>query len=90
MSKAKSGGGINSNKVVHSRGVAAGTKAKGMAPCGTIGLQRVVTTAYKHPAVSNPISGTQGNAAATAAGQGPGAGRTVAPTGSQGRHGGKE
>jgi hypothetical protein len=49
MSKAKSGGGINSNKVVRSRGVVPGTKAKGIAPSGTIGLQRITTTAYKHP-----------------------------------------
>ncbi len=83
MTKARSGGGINSNKVVQSRGVVPGKPAKGVVPQGTIGLQRVTTTGYKEPTVPSPKSVALGNETAKAAGQGPGAGRTVSKAGSQ-------
>lgn len=90
MSKAKSGGGITSNKVVQSRGVVPGRAAKGINPqsAARIGIQTITSTGV--PKVPGPISGPLGNELAKSGGQGPGAGRTVMPTGSQGRHGSKE
>jgi hypothetical protein len=75
MSKATSGGGINSYKV-KSVGVKTGSKAKGIAPecAASIGIQRVTTRGYKEPALN-------------VGGGGPGAGRTVSKAGSQGTHG---
>jgi len=84
------GGGPSMNKNV-SVGIRTGKPAKGVAPCGTIGLQRVTTTGRREPRVPNPISVPLGNELTKNVGKGgPGAGRTVMSTGSQGRHGAKE
>lgn len=86
MSRAKSGGGITSNKVVQTRGVVPGKAAKGVSPqsAARIGIQTITTTGPM--AVPSPKSVALGNQTALAAGQGPGAGRSVAKPGSQGRH----
>lgn len=77
------GGGPGMNKNV-SVGVRVGKPAKGVAPCGTIGLQRVTTSSYREPKVGQPISVPLGNELSTNVGKGgPGAGRSVHPTGSQ-------
>ena len=84
MTKAKSGGGINSNKVVQSRGVVPGANAKGVSPqaAARIGMQVVTTTGPL--AVGGPISKPLGNELAKNVGAGgAGAGRTVHPTGTQ-------
>jgi len=60
MSRAKSGGGINSNKV-RQVGVKTGKPAQGHVPCGTIGLARITTTGYREPKVGQPISVELGN-----------------------------
>jgi hypothetical protein len=89
MSKATSGGGINSYKV-KSVGVKTGSKAKGIAPecAASIGIQRVTTRGYKEPVMPGPISVPLGNEVAlNVGGGGPGAGRTVSKAGSQGTHG---
>jgi hypothetical protein len=85
--RAKTGGGAQMNKNV-SVGVKTGKPARGIAPCGTIGLARVTTVGYREPTVPAPKSVPLGNVTAQAAGQGPGAGRTIRPSGGQGRHGG--
>ena len=83
MAKSRSGGGITSNKLVNV-GVRTGKPAKGVSPAGaaSIGIQRITTTRYADM-VGNPKSVQLGNANAIAAGQGPGAGRTVLRAGSQ-------
>lgn len=84
MTKVKSGGGITSNKVVQSRGVASGAKAKGVSPqaASRIGMQVVTSTGVAK--VPGPISKPLGNELAKNVGAGgPGAGRTVHPSGSQ-------
>lgn len=83
MTLAKSGGGITSNKVVQSRGVVPGAKAKGVSPqaASRIGMQVVTSTGVaKVPA---PKATPLGNQTALQAGVGPGAGRTVSKAGSQ-------
>jgi hypothetical protein len=88
--RAKNGGGVGMNKNV-AVGIKTGKPAKGVSPAAaaSIGLQRITTTSYRD-GVPNPKSVPLGNATAKAAGQGPGAGRTVLPSGGQGRHGGGE
>ena len=84
MTKAKSGGGITSNKVVQSRGVVPGKAAKGVSPqsAARIGMQVITTTGPK--SVGGPISKPLGNELAKNVGAGgPGAGRTVMRAGSQ-------
>ncbi|WP_298870924.1 hypothetical protein [uncultured Bradyrhizobium sp.] len=84
MSKAKSGGGITSNKVVQSRGVKTGANAKGISPqsVARIGMQVVTGTGIAK--VPGPISKPLGNELAKNVGKGgPGVGRTVHTTGSQ-------
>jgi hypothetical protein len=84
MTKAKSGGGINSNKVVQSRGVVTGTNAKGVSPqsAARIGMQVISSTGVAK--VPGPISKPLGNELAKNVGAGgPGAGRTVMRAGSQ-------
>lgn len=86
MAKAKSGGGITSNKVVQSRGVVSGAKAKGVSPqaASRIGIRTVATTGVAK--VPGPIAKPLGNELAKNVGKGgPGAGRTVHPSGSQSR-----
>jgi len=84
MSKAKSGGGITSNKVAHSRGVVTGTNAKGVSPqaAARIGMQVITSTGVAK--VPGPISKPLGNELAKNVGAGgPGAGRTIYSTGTQ-------
>lgn len=70
---------------VKSVGVRTGAPGKGVSAgeAGCIGIQRVTTTGYKEASVGNPRATQLGNANALAAGQGPGAGRTVMKAGSQ-------
>ncbi len=80
MSKPKSGGGANSNKVAHSRGVATGAPTQRLTPkaAPSVGAARITSS-------TPPL----GNELATQVGKGgPGADRTVHATGSQGQHGG--
>jgi hypothetical protein len=83
MTKAKSGGGITSNKV-RNVGVQTGKAAKGVSPqaASRIGMQVVTSTGVAK--VPGPISKPLGNELAKNVGKGgPGAGRTVHPSGSQ-------
>lgn len=79
MAKAKSGGGISSNKVVHSRGVVPGGPAQRLTPkaAPSVGAARVTTST---PPLGNALAKNVGKG-------GPGADRTVHSTGSQGQHG---
>ena len=90
MAKARSGGGIRMNKNV-SVGLKTGKDAKGIAPSaaasfGILGAFRITSTG-----VGSPISKPLGNELARNVGKGgPGTGRDIHPTGSQGHHGTKE
>ena len=89
MSKAKSGGGIRSNKVV-SVGIKTGKPGRGVRPgdAAMIGIQRITTTGPSAPQGSaKAISVPLGNEL-TKGTTGPGGGRTIHGCGSQGRHGG--
>ncbi|WP_166299579.1 hypothetical protein [Bradyrhizobium sp. 2S1] len=69
-------------------GIKAGKPAQGVSPqaASRIGIQTITTTGL--PKVPGPISQPLGNELAKNVGVGgPGTGRTVMPTGSQGRHG---
>ena len=84
MSKAKSGGGINSNKVVQSRGVVPGKPAKGVSPQSAVRIGMQVITTSGVAKVGGPISKPLGNELAKNVGAGgPGARRTVMRAGSQ-------
>jgi hypothetical protein len=98
--KAKSGGGIRSSKVVQVReGTRVATSARGVNPSGVSGLGKMrgnsVTERGPLPFKKEPLYGGQGpiavplgNTLTTNVGKGgPGAGRTVHRSGSQGMHG---
>lgn len=86
-------GGDASNKL-REVGVKTGKAARGirLGDAAMIGIQRITTTGPGVPQGSHKtISIPLGNAKALdVGGGGVGVGRTVMPTGSQGRHGGKE
>jgi hypothetical protein len=97
MAKVKSGGGITSNKKV-SVGVRGGAAREGVNPRWTAQQGqsqgnhatdgRVLGRAIEPMRAPAPASSTLGNTKAQDVGKGgPGAGRTVHATGSQGQHG---
>jgi hypothetical protein len=98
-SKSKAGGGIASNKLVHpavrtgagARGInpgAAGQIGSALATHVGVGGGREVRGAVEPAGAPKPYSTQFGNAVALNVGRGgPGAGRTVHSSGSQGQHG---
>ncbi|MGY4227606.1 hypothetical protein ACVMIH_004967 [Bradyrhizobium sp. USDA 4503] len=86
--RAKSGGGVGMNKN-RNVGIKTGKPAQGVSPASAAmtGIQRITTRGPEK--VPGPISVPLGNQL-TKGTTGPGGGRTVQRTGSQGRHGGSE
>jgi hypothetical protein len=89
MAKAKSGGGITSNKLVNV-GLRTGSGSKGSSPAAASQLGQ--STAFRKEQVDSERGysggGKYGNELATNVGKGgPGAGRTVMRSGSQGTYG---
>jgi hypothetical protein len=98
MASSKAGGGINSRNVTN-RSVRTGAPARGVNPghaaqhgmaLGNRAMDRQTNYRGEPLMAKAPVSGAVklGNQTAKEAGQGPGAGRTVMGSGSQGQHGG--
>src|SRR5262245_53292403 len=88
MSKAKSGGGITSNKFVQPS-IRSGSPNKGTSPGAADQLGQAVAFKREQVEMGKAYPGTKlGNEVALNVGKGSsGAGRTVMPCGSQGQHG---
>src|SRR5262245_8847712 len=88
MSKAKSGGGITSNKFVQPS-IRSGSPNKGTSPGAADQLGQAVSFKREQVEMGRAYPGTKlGNEVALNVGAGgPGKGRTVMPCGSQGVHG---